>query len=473
MSNIMRLFGTAKSALQTYQTALEVTGNNIANINKEGYTRRRVDLTTKSSIRTYQGFIGTGVDVSQITRIHDKLLEKQGNLAIQENGRWKAETDFLQVVETVFNEGSDKELSSLIGNFFNDWYNLANNTEDFSMRTSLMASSSVMTGRVNQIYNKLKDVRSTIDDKISGMVGDIDRLAKQVANINLNIISGEGGGVMANGLRDARDTAISELSELVDVSVLEQNNGSFNILVAGTNLLVSGSRTASVEFKLDKTSPINPVSSILVDGIDISSTVYKGELKGLVNVRDTILPGVLKEMDDFAAALISSVNTLHTQGNAMGGGTGFNFFESFTQTTPGNNQGAAALFTLSSDVMSNPNNIAAGTTAAPGNNANALGIADLRNAQVTFTAQRTQTFIGFYSETVASLGGVAREAQNSLEHSDALKTQFEGLEESISGVSLDEELSKMVVFQRAYESSARFFTTVDKMLDTIINRLGA
>jgi len=472
MSNIMRLFSTAGSALQTYQTTLEVTGNNIANVNKEGYTRRRVDLSTKMSIRTAQGFIGTGVNVSQINRVHDTLLEKQGNLAIQDNGRWRTESDFLQIVETVFNEGSDSELSSLIGDFFNDWYNLANNTEDFSMRTSLIASSSVMTGRVNQIYSKLKDVRLTIDDKISGMVEDVDRLAKQVADLNLGILSSEGEGMMANDLRDARDTAISELSELVDLSVIEQNNGFFNVLVAGANMLVSGTRTAPVNFQLDKADPNNPAARIIIGSVDISSLVNQGELKGLMNVRDNVLPGVLKEMDDFAAALISSVNALHTQGVALGGGTGLNFFEPFTQTTPGNNQGAAEFLSLSSDVLTNPNNIAAGTTAAPGNNENALNIANLRNMQIAFTAQRTQTFIGFYSETVAGLGGVSREAQNSLEHSGALRTQFEGLEESISGVSLDEELSKMVVFQRAYESSARFFTTVDKMLDTIINRLG-
>jgi len=470
MPNIMRMFSTANSALKSFQTSLEVTGNNIANANTDGYSRQRVDFSSSMPIREMSGFVGTGVNVAQITRIHDAILEKQNNLAVQENGRWSAENKFLKMTESAFNETNSGEISKLIGDFFNGWYELSNNPSNASSRTSLISSSNVLTNRISQTYRSLKDLRSSITDKVSGVVSDINRLAKQINEFNNDITRNEGSGAKANTIRDKRDIAVAELSKLVDVRVLEQPNGSFNILVAGSNLLVSGAGVAPVSFQLDAGDPNNV--QVLIGSEDIASKAVSGELRGLLNVRDKAITDVMSDMDDFAAGLVNSINSLHAVGYGLNGSTGINFFEPFTSSTPGTNKGFAEFLSLSSDVLSDPNNIAAGLGTAPGDNTNALKIADMRNATIAFSSQRSQTFIGYYSDTVSHLGGISKGAKNSLEHSEALKEQFGRLKESISGVSMDEELSNMVMFQRSYESSARFFTTVDKMMETLISRLG-
>ncbi len=473
MSNVLRLFSTAGSALRAYQIGLEVTGNNIANVNTEGYSRQTVEFEDSTSIRNSRGYIGTGVNISRISRKYDFLLSRQHNRTIEEQGRWEEENKFLKIVETVFNETADGELSTLINGFFNEWSNLANKAEDMSFRESVLSSGRVLAGRINQVYVKLKETRDNIDDNISASVSDIDRYAKEIADLNRQIMTSESGNVRANSLRDARDSAISALSKLIDVTALEQNNGFINIAVAGSAMLVSGTVPAAVEFQLDNSDPNNPEAQILLNGFNVVPNVSDGEVKGFLNVRNNTIPSIMTDLDNFAAALISEVNAVHSQGYGLSGNTGLNFFTPFTQATPGNNQGAAGVIALSTDVTSDAANIAAAQTNAPGDNSNALLLANVQNAAVSFTPQRTQTFVGFYAETISRLGGVSREAGNALEHSNALEEQMKGAKASLSGVSLDAELANMVRYQQVYQSAARFFTTANQIMDTVINRLGA
>jgi flagellar hook-associated protein 1 FlgK len=292
------------------------------------------------------------------------------------------------------------------------------------------------------------------------MTAEINRLCKETASLNEQIKSMELGGVKANDLRDARDLLVDQLSEYIDVNTIEQPNGGMTVfigamaLVDGPDHLEISPRVINRDGKLEH--------ELVWKGTDVKISNLNGQLKGLIESRDKIIPSYMEELDLLARTIIEEVNAIHRSGYGLNGTTGVNFFDTTLLTAAG--------IRINPDLASDPARIAASLSGEEGDNRIALAINDLRDRAVMVNG--STTINDYYNGFVGQLGMEAREARSFTENYELLLNQTENSRQAVQGVSLDEETANMIRYQHAYDAAARVITTIDEALDTVISKLG-
>jgi len=458
MASIYGVLQVGKQALVTQQEALNATAHNISNVNTPGYSRQRVMMETSAPITTGAGQVGTGVTVSGIERVYDRYLTDQISNENETLGRWEAEKGGLERVEVVFDETSGYGLNQSMGEFWNAWQDLANNPSGQTERQMLLGAGEALAASFQQVFNDLTDIQTELDGNISQTVSDINVKAGQIAEINQKIVQIEANGSTANDFRDERDVLIKELSGMIDITASEEDNGNITITLGDGGILVEGSTSYSLS---TNTNALGFSDVIWKDsGVVINSSISGGNLKGWLEVRDVTIPGYKSDLETLVNSVINEVNTAHSSGYGLDGSTGNNFF---TGTLVGNDFGVSA--TISGDV----NTIAASGTATgvPGDNSNAIRIA---NIQYSLTMSGgTATFDDFYNAIVSGVGFDVQTATSSYNHQNSMVNYLEYYRESVSGVSLDEEMINMLQYETAYEAAAKLISTVDEMLQTLMS----
>ena len=448
-----------KRALLTHQYTLQTIGHNIANVNTPGFTRQRVNISTTLPEHNTVGTVGSGVKVANIRHIRDLFLGEQYRQESKSLGQWTYKEKILSQIESLFSEPGDNTLSELLNDFWNAWSDLAT-TNSVSTREALVGKTELLTNGFHQLANQLQDLRTSIDADLNNFTGEINRLAGEIARINDLIKSQELGNTRANDLRDARDLVIDQLAEIVDINSVEQANGSTTVYI-GAMVIVDGGDVLPVS---TETETVNGVVSnkLIWRGTEIELNNINGQLKGLIDARDKIVPGYLDDLNEISAALIREVNALHTSGFGLDGSPGVNFFD--------NEFIDAAHLTLNREITDNPSRIVASASGEVGDNTIALAIHDLRNS--TVMNDNSITINDFYNSLVGTLGVESSEAKSFKSNYELLVSQIDTARQSVQGVSLDEEMANLVKFQHAYDAAARVITTMDEALDTVIYNLG-
>jgi flagellar hook-associated protein 1 FlgK len=435
MSTISSFFGlnTALRGLLAQQQALDVTAHNIANGATEGYTRQSAVMAASQALRVTTpgqagsvGYIGSGVEVQQFTRIRDQFADLQ--FRAQNMGLGQSETTSTLVGEAELNlsEPSDTGLSQLLGKFWSAWDDLSNNPESPATRQALVNQAQLLSDRINSLNTQLTGVRTEAQSQyaqLTGANGDVASLANEIAQLNVSIKAAVSSGGQPNDMFDRRDAAIDKLSKLAQVRVTDLGQG-----------------TIKVDFG-DAATP-------LVDDTTVTwpqaLTAPGGQLGALLKLGDATaagtITGYLADLDGFANQLSTSVNALHP-----------GFFSGATSAT-------ITVAVNASTVTAS----ALGPPAPAGANDIALAISKLRGGSADT----------LYTNLVAKIGGDARTANQQQATAKALVGQASDRRQSVAGVSMDEEMSNMVKFQRGYQASARVMSTLDEMLDTLINRTG-
>ena len=453
MVNIYGILNTGAGALRTQQTALNITGHNIANVNTPGYSRQRVNLANSGPLTLTLGQMGTGVKAVEIQRIFDRFLIHQINDASQQLGRWQAQKDPLSRVETIFNVGSAYGLGEKMNGFWNAWQDLANNPSGITERNALVSKSESLAQTFREVYMGLEKVQQDMTQHINGAVNEINSLGAQIANLNGLINKAERMGQNANDHRDQRDLLLKELSSKIDITT-EESNGMVTVIIGDNNTLVEDVRSWDLSFN-DPDFSIQTETGPAAIGAD---QISGGALRGWLDVRDTIIPGYTAQLDELAAGIIDSVNTLHITGTGLDGTQNIFFTGS-----------SAADIAVNSDIVANVNKIAAAGPGGtiPGDNSMAIAIANLQH-QSTMNGN-TSTFSEFYHSLVTDIGSDVQKAHASFTHQKEMADYLDGYRESVSGVNLDEEMVNLVKFQNAYDAAAKIISTVDEMLDTVMN----
>jgi flagellar hook-associated protein 1 FlgK len=459
MASIYGVLHVGKQALVTQQEALNVTAHNISNVNTPGYSRQKVMMETSAPITTSAGQVGTGVTVSGIQRVYDRYLTDQISEETETLGRWEAEKGFLERVEVVFDETSGYGLNESMGEFWNAWQDLANNPSGQTERQMLLGAGEALAANFQQVYNDLTDIQRELDGNISQTIGDVNVKAGQIAEINQKIVQIESSGGTANDYRDERDLLVKELAGIIDITASEQSNGSVNIALGDGNMLVEGFTSNGLS-TLTNTSGFCDVVWDSAPTVSINSSISGGNLKGWLEVRDVTIPGYKDDLETLVNGMTAEVNGLHANGYGVDGSTGNDFFSG---SLAGGDLGVAAA--ISADV----NKIAASATAAgvPGDNSNAIAIANLQYSLTM--SSNTATFDDFYNATVSGVGFDVQKATSRYNHQDSMVSYLEDYRESVSGVSLDEEMINMLQFETAYEAAAKLISTVDEMLQTLMS----
>jgi len=382
----------ATRALRANQTLVDIANQNIANANTPGYSRQAavVKETMPYPIPVFKqsgepGQLGTGVQVTDVTRTRDSFTDYQYRNQIASQGRWTAKQDTLKQIEAVVNEPSASGVSSLLNKYWNSWQEVANSPSDVSVRANLLEQGRAVADAFKNTAQLYQQQQRDVDVQIRLGVDDVNNYAQQIANLNMQISNVETSGLRANDLRDQRDLLVDKLSGIVKVSTVESAEGSMNIYL-GSRQLVDRDRVN--QLGLDVNS--GPFARVIWgDGTSTSVNTSDGKLAGLIESRDTILQGRIDEINNLASRLIESVNGVHAAGVGMDGTGGLKFFSGTNATDIGvdptltYNQVAAAR-----QVESPPGS---GTYIhASGDSSNAVALAQLQGK----LAQRDTLFAG-------------------------------------------------------------------------------
>ncbi|MCL6442178.1 MAG: flagellar hook-associated protein FlgK [Alicyclobacillus sp.] len=458
----------AKRGLQTAQAAIEVTAHNVSNANTPGYTRQRLDLTASPALEVpglvsaAPGQIGTGVQITQIQRLRDSYLDSQYRQQNGTLGSWQAQQDTLQKVTAIINEPSDTGLSTVMQNFWNAWDQLAVNPNDLSARNVVAQSAVTVAQTISQMADQLNSLQSDLSTSVQDNVDQVNSYLSQIAQLNQQIESVEGDGKQPNDLLDQRDYLVDQLSNLADVTVTDAGS-SYQISIGGTVVLDNAT------VMLDPTTS-QPLLQVQSDGT-LTLPVSSGQLQGLEQSVATV-QSYQADLEAFATTLANSVNGLLTTGFTQNGSPGVAMFAIGSGSSP--------LISVNSAITSDVSNIAAGFSTAAGDGTLAAAISALKTSQLTFTAPSNSsatmplsqgTLDGFLQAVVGQLGIQGQQANEQVTNQQALVQQVDTLRQSVSSVSIDEEMSNMIQFQQAYNASAKMVSTINEMLTTLMQNV--
>lgn len=453
MTNLYSILNTGARALKTQQTAINVTGHNIANVNTPGYSRQRVNMATSDPLSLQTGQLGSGVKATEIQRIYNQFLIHQINDESQQLGKWAAQKDPLSQVEMLFNVGEESGLDSQLNAFWNAWQDLANNPTGITERNVLVSKSQGLAETFQEMNANLEQVAQHMTESIHGAVDEINTMGAQIADLNRLISQAENTGQNANDYRDQRDLLLKELSSKIDITTNE-SNGMVTVLIGNNNVLVEDVRSWDLSFE-DPDYSIQTETGSTTFGSD---EIAGGALRGWMDVRDSHILQYMGELDSLAAGLIDSVNTLHVTGTGLDGTQNLFFGGS-----------AANDIVVNADIVADTNKIAAAGPGGsiPGDNSMALAIAGLQH-QATMNGNMS-TFGEYYQSIVTGIGSDVQQAHTQFNQQKEMADYLDGYRESISGVNLDEEMINLIKFQNAYDAAAKIISTVDEMLDRVIN----
>ena len=309
----------AKSAIHANQYLINVAGQNIANANNPGYSRKVVEQEATTPLTQISpGSMGTGVKVANVKRVIDQFLEVQINKNNSEIATWTTVDKYMAQVERIFNNTSDSSINGSIDAFWNAWLDVANNPSDPSARTALLEKAKTMEDYFHSTLNGIEEIQKSVNSEIEKQVTNINSTIKKISDLNKEIYSVEiREGNNANDLRDQRDKLVKELSEFFDINTLEVDN-KYNIFLNNGTSLVNGSSYASLitEGNPDNNSfsSIYWVDSKKSTKIDVSSTIKNGTLKGLLNIRDGYLDEYKNKLNNVANVIMREVNKAHSNG---------------------------------------------------------------------------------------------------------------------------------------------------------------
>lgn len=511
---------TAVKSLYTQQTAINTAGHNISNANTKGYSRQIVSLEADRPLyvpaintENSTGQLGTGVSVSEITRIRETYLDDQYRDMNSEYGEWQIKENSLGKIESITNEPSDQSISSVLNDFWNSWSDLATQPDSLTARTVVVETAVTLVESINDVANNLSDLE---DDLVSGLdivVGDSNTLISQIAELNREIARIETLGDNANDLRDERDLYTDKLSKYLNINVKETSSG--YTITSGENTLVEG----FIASPLDANSLPGDISSGQIKGYQESISevnIYQNQLDELVRgivegefqltiPAGTIIPEgqTLTFVDDTEVTFsgdrasrrlisdvtikIDGVNGLHQLGYTLG--DPLTSGEAFFTTNDGSSDFNATNVEVNSNIANDASKIACSTNTyiesdgseqvVRGNNDIANWLGELRNLDISFDSSLTDSPIEghgtigeYYNAMIGQLGVKEQEAMRQISNKESLVNQIENSRQSVSGVSLDEEMANLIKFQSAYNSAARMITTLDELYDKLINSTG-
>ena len=468
MGSLFASLDIGRKSLQAHQLALQVTSNNMSNVNTPGYSRQHAVFQTDFSVETAAGLIGSGVRVKNIASARDQFIELRVAEETQHASEQEAMFNTLDQIQRILPSGSGG-LQDGISRFFNSFSTLANNPESSALRNAVLSAAQNLATSFNGAARQLEETRSSVNRSIQDAVNKVNILASNVATLNQEIIVAEGGGSQASGLRDQRQEYIKELSSLVDVRYYEAQDGAFYVSVAGGHSLVSGNTSqplSAVPVGIQGHSEVR-------SGVNnITNLISGGEVAGFIEIRDETIPTYLDDLDTLANTIINQVNTQHGSGTDLLGNAGVNFFNptpvpSAPLVLPA---GAARNFSVNAALVADARLVAAGQSGEAGDNANALALAGLAAAKTL--SGGTETFAEGFASLLFRVGTDTQGAKRTLDAQSAVLTQLENQRDSTSGVSLDEEALDLVRFQRAYQAATKFISTVDQLTEEIIAAFG-
>lgn len=457
MSGLLSSIYSNAQSLKAHSAAISVTGNNLANVDNDNYSRQRVTLGSIGSTNTPEGTQSMGITVLGVQSLRDAIIDSQivretstqGSLEAQKNIASWIESTLGEAISTLESEGADTGISTALDDFFGAWQAYSADPTENAQKQAVIQATQVLTDMLNNTSSSLSGMNADVlteigsqTDKVNNLLGDIATLNDQIARVTVRDPDG------ASDLMDTRQGKLEELAKYINFTTQADPDGLNQIQVAlsdsvgGSAIVVDGTKTQSVSYS----SGEYYAGSTLLD-------VTGGSLEGLEAARSGILADTQTALDNIAAELVDAVNTAY----------GSNFFSA----------AGTSASTISLDSSISISSLTAGSTGEAAANDVALAIAQLSNNSFnSATDYIGGTFSDYYNQLVTDVGSEVASANQQMESSKLVSDLLYGQRQSISGVSLDEEMTNLIAYQRAYQGSARVMNIMDSMLEIVVNGLG-
>lgn len=475
----------ARTGLYASQKAMEVTGNNVANANTEGYTRQRLELSSMQNMQNGKYTlsdnvkVGKGVTIDQLTQIRDKYLDVQFRSENSLNSELNTKANSLGYIENTMSEPSEHGISAAMADLFTSLDEFTANSENESLREIVVQNAVKLTDTFKRISDQLTNYHKELNNNISIKVNEINTTAEEIREINKTIAKYEFSGQKANELRDRRNLILDSLSKIVNIHAQESPDGHFRVDIGGTTLVndlyVNKLETSHSSSKMFKGEEINEVHW---QGFSSKVDISGGQLKGLIDIcngnnqDDQGIPYYMDQLDVLANAVVTEFNKINQDGYTLPysgseSRQGVEFFDSKCLT--------ARDITVSDELLESAYNIAASSEPIVGesywgNNENAIMFNNLRDKTGLMVGDKAVGNIEeYYQKTISGMaintGFYSNKSESQLEITNHIDNQ----RMSISQVSIDEEMTNLIQYQHSYSAAAKLITTIDEMLQVIIN----
>ncbi len=458
MSGLFRGLQIGLSTLMAHQRAIDVTSHNIANANTPGYQRQRVNL---QELAAPSGVInppimGMGVYARSVSRFATPFIDQQ--IRRQTGSQQYAENteSLLRDVESILTEPSTSGVAAALDGFWQAWQDLTVAPTERATRISLTQSATQLSSTIREAHTFIDSMKTNLNTQVESQVARVNDIATEIDGLNKQIIQ---ANAQANGkdgaipLEQRRDTLLFELSGMVDFELSIQDGGLARVTV-GNYALVNDGGPKPIELAQDK--------SLVWSGNGTPVHVSTGSLKSLVDLRDTILPSVLSDLDTFASGLIENVNAIHRNGYGIDGTTGLDFFSGTD----------AGTIRVNSSIEQFPEAIAsASQPGSVGDIDTALEIAGLAD-RPSMGAGGLVSINGYFRSVVTDLGMNIQRSEAGAASSRIVVEHLSDRRQAVSGVSMDEEVASLLGYEKAFQAGARIINVIDEMLDQVINRMG-
>lgn len=461
MPGLLDSLSLGSRAMQTHQKGVSVAGHNLANVNNTAYARQRLNVATAAPVTTAYGLLGNGVEGTAVTQVRNTILDKTIQVETSARGALEAQQEALQRAEAGLGQPLDgsadgsKGLAGRLTDLFQAFQAAAASPSGSAERSSLIRQASDLAAHFRQVDQRLGAVTDSLNESVATDVTEANGLLGEIAHLNEQIGRAElSDGSTANDLRDLRQQKLESLSRLVKVETATNDQGGLEVSVGGTTL-VSGNQVAD---QLQAFTDADGRILVRTAGEGTELNLTGGRIQGTIEARDGAVASLREQVNLTAGRLIAEANAIHQQGFGLNDTTGADLF---TGT-------GAADMAVNPDLIREPARLQLASEAgAKGDGKVGLQLAQLADRSLAELGDRTvgQNF----NQAVADLGNAAAGVESSLADQRLVDDMLTSQRQSVSGVSLDEEMTDLMKYQKAYAASAKLIATIDEMLDDVIN----
>jgi flagellar hook-associated protein 1 FlgK len=459
---MLGLFGTLNMgtrSLAAQQLGTQVAGNNLANVNTPGYARQRLQIQTGITVPSTLGPLGTGADGVGIKQLRDVVLDRQIISEASVEGQLKARQQGLQYVQASIGQridssgtGTQHGIAEEMSELFAAFQSVSSSPTE---RQVLILKAQNLAAQFNQVSTRLDNVESGLNESINVDVKQANLILTDIAKLNSEIQKTERSGTgQANDLRDVRQKRMEELAGIVKFTSTETPDGALDITIDGQTM-VSGA------VLLDSLQTYDSGGGKLLLRTATGQANLEpggGSLHGNIDIRDTSLAAMQRDIDLLASTLVTQVNAAHSGGFSLSGSTGADFFT-------GSDAGSIR---VNAAIAADPRLVQASDTAgANGNNRVMLRLAQL--ASEPQPALNNQTFASYYNQSIARMGQELDSTNTQISNQQIVQTMLTSQRDSVMGVSVDEEMTDLIKYQKAFQASAKLINTVDEMLEIVMS----
>ncbi len=438
MAGLIGSLHSAGTGMSVSQASIQTTSHNINNMNTPGYSRQKVEQSAKSAYSNpgYNsslgpGQLGTGVQATDIVRIRNTFYDFQYRNETHNYGQTSIKYQHYTNMEKIFNEPSDSAISSSMSEFFSSWQELSKNPNDAGAKDIVIQNAKYLANNISTVKSKLDQLSSQAEKKLNDDVSEINDMLNQIRDLNKDIKLIQGSGKTPNDLMDKRDAVIDDLSYKL------------NLENSDVQKLINKKLEDGTPVTLDELKNIKGVS---------------GEIQGSLDMIDKISE-YTDDLTNLAKGLSQAVN------NILNGKDANN-----TDAIPSTNQ---VIFEFNADedpiikandkLLDSPKDLFITADVAQ-------KMYNLKDEKITIDGEDI-TIGNYYNNIIQKLGNESKEVIRAEKNQSKLIEEIDNLRLNVSGVSLDEEMVNLIQFQHSYNASAKVISTIDSLLDVVVNSL--